>query len=67
MSWTQADLDALKAARAKGVKKVRIGEEEVEYRSDAEMASVQRAIEADLGVSTSGSRVVRPVTSLGWR
>lgn len=66
MAWTQADLDALKAARARGVRKVKQGQEEVEFRDDSEMAALQREMEASLGL-TSGSRVSYPKTNLGWR
>lgn len=48
MSWTQADIDALKAAMAKGASKVRIGDEEVQFRSLSEMraqlADMERAV-----------------------
>lgn len=37
MSWTQADIDALKTAIAKGASQVRIGDEQVVFRSLAEM------------------------------
>jgi cytochrome c553 len=48
LSYTQTQLDALKAARARGVTRLRMGNEEVEFRSDAEMATLIAEIEASL-------------------
>ncbi|ASG21402.1 phage head-tail joining protein [Nitrospirillum viridazoti] len=48
MAFTKADLDALKAARAQGVLRVRFEGREVIYRSDAEMKALQREMEAEV-------------------
>lgn len=66
MAYTQADLDALRRSIAKGVRKVRMGEEEVEFRSLSEMERVERRIQGELGQrSTRRVAVVR--TRSGWR
>lgn len=52
MAYTQADLDALKAAIASGARRVKFGSgpdsREVEYRSLAEMRAIVADIEAEL-------------------
>lgn len=64
--FTTADLTALKSALSKGVRKVRINGEEVEYRSVDEMLWVKAMIEAELqGVSFSAVRIVYPTTGRG--
>lgn len=69
LSELQQMRDDLVRARAKGVSRVRINGEEVEYKTDAEMA---RAIE-DLdrriarATGTSRRRTFNPVTGNGWR
>lgn len=56
MAWTEADRDALKAAIARGVKKLRMSNgEEVEYQSLAEMRSALSLIEAELLGSGAGA------------
>jgi hypothetical protein len=57
MAWTQADLDALKAARAAGVKTVAYGDKSVTYNSPADMVAVQLEMEEELGLRVSGGRV----------
>ena len=58
MSWTQADLDALEAASAKGVLRVRDHTgTEVEYRSLEDMRRTRDMIRAELGlINNSGIR-----------
>lgn len=51
MAWTQADLDALKAVKAKGVLTVEYTDQRVTYRSLAEIDSVIADMEAELGTS----------------
>ena len=46
MSYTQGDIDKLRAAIAKGASEVRIGEEQVKFRSLAEMRSLLAEMEA---------------------
>lgn len=66
MAFTQSDLDALRAAMAKGVRKVKMGDEEVEYRSLRDMERMEARIVSELSGSTS-SRAFKPKTSSGWR
>lgn len=53
MSYTQADLDGLRKAMAKGVLRVRMGERDVTYRTIEEMEKVERKIVKALGQSVS--------------
>lgn len=66
MAYSQADLDALQAAMAKGVLRVKLDGEEVWYRSIDEMLKVERRIKIALG-QISEQRLIMPVTSSGWR
>lgn len=66
MAYTQQDLDRLQAAMARGVRRVEINGETVEYRSIAEMTRVEQKIKADLGLS-AGQRKMNPTTKTGWR
>jgi hypothetical protein len=66
MAWTQADIDALKSAMGRGLKRARINGEEVEYASTAEMKSVLSMMEAEVaGSSRSTVSVVYPYTTRG--
>jgi len=49
MSYTQTDLDTLNSAIARGASKVRMGDEEVTFRSLDEMFRIRAQIERDLG------------------
>jgi hypothetical protein len=67
-SVTMADAETLaklKAARASGVLRVRYGEREITYRSDAELAAAIAAIEEELTPKIK-TVVVRPLASKGW-
>lgn len=48
MAYTQADLEALQAALAKGEKRVSFGDKTVEYRSIEELQAAIRAVKRDL-------------------
>lgn len=48
MAYTQAHLDALEAALAKGEKRVIFGDKTVEYRSVDELKAAIRAVKRDL-------------------
>ena len=48
MAYTQADLDALQAALAKGEKRVTFGDKTVEYRSVEELQAAIRQVKRDL-------------------
>lgn len=49
MSYSQTDLDTLNSAIARGAVKVRMGEEEVTFRSLDEMFRIRDQIERSLG------------------
>lgn len=58
--------DALIRARAKGVRAVQMGEERVEYRSDAEMASAIADLDSRIrSASTPRPVVVKVASSKG--
>lgn len=66
MAWTQADIDALKGAIAKGALRLKLDGEEVWYRSIAEMQAVLRMMEAEVnGRPSTGFGVIYPVTRRG--
>lgn len=60
MSYTQEDIDRLKASMAKGISKARIGDEEVNFRSLAEMQAQLNRMIAEVSPA-SNSRSVYPV------
>lgn len=60
MSYTQADLAAIKAAKARGVRKASIGGESVEFATLAEMNAIIADIEAELGLRRAGANSVYP-------
>jgi len=66
MAYSQGDLDALQASMAKGVRKARLGDEEVEFRTLSEMERMEAKIKRELGL-TATSRTFQPVTKSGWR
>jgi len=66
MAWTQSDIDALKSAMARGVRRARINGEEVEYASLAEMKTVLTMMEAEVGgISRSAFSVIYPYADRG--
>lgn len=66
MAYTEEDRAALKAAIAKGARRLRIGNEEVEYRSLDEMRAALRMIEAELSGAPGASICVSyPRTTRG--
>jgi hypothetical protein len=56
MSYTAEDRDQLKAAIAKGATKMRLGNEEVTFRSLKEMRETLALIETELAVSPTPRR-----------
>ena len=61
MAWTQADLDALKAKRAKGIQSVRYADKGVTYQGDAELSKLQGEMEREIAAESglSGTRTTR--------
>jgi hypothetical protein len=56
VTYTQADLDALKDALVTGASEVQIGDRKIRYRSQAELLQAMKIVEAQLTpVSTSVS------------
>lgn len=56
MAWSQADVDAVKAALAKGERRVQFADRSVEYRSTDELLQILRAMEAELDAAASTPR-----------
>jgi hypothetical protein len=62
MAYTQADLDRIKRAIARGETEVRQGDRMVQFRSVADLLKVQRAIEDEL--ASTACTQPRPRSSL---
>lgn len=60
MSYTQTQLDALRAALASGTVRVSYDGRTVEYRSIADLERAIATIERSLGQRTASSRVTYP-------
>jgi hypothetical protein len=72
MAYTQAHLDVLEAALAKGEKRVTFGDKTVEYRSIEELQAAIRAVKRDLfeqavatGLWPGAPRQIRVTTAKG--
>lgn len=66
MAYTSDDLARLQSALAKGTRRLRIGSEEVEFRTLDEMLRLEAKIRRELGQKSAG-RIVQPSTTSGWR
>lgn len=63
----QQQLEKLRSVRAKGTRKVRFGEDEVEYRSDSELAAAIADLERRIAMTANPSRrLIYPKTSKGY-
>jgi hypothetical protein len=63
-----AQLEALKKARRSGLRRVRFGDREMEYRSDADLAAAIRDLENEISATEGAPRRRRyfyPMTSKG--
>ncbi len=58
MAWSQTDIDVLKAAMAKGVKRVRYTSGEVEYQSVDDMRKLLADMEREVNPDSHSSRRV---------
>ncbi|AKO96823.1 hypothetical protein MALG_01647 [Marinovum algicola DG 898] len=66
MAYTEADVTALKSALAKGVRKTKFGNEEVEFNSAAEMRKQLAIMEAEVaGAAAQGMTVSYPRAGRG--
>lgn len=72
MAYTQADLESLQAALAKGEKRVSFGDKTVEYRSVDELQAAIREVKRDIfeqavatGLWPGAPRQIRVTTSKG--
>ena len=59
-SYTQADLAAIKSAKARGVRKATLNGESVEFASLQEMNAIIADIEAELGLRAGNARSLYP-------
>ena len=68
MAWTQDDVDAIKAALATGARDVQYSDgSRVSYRSEAEMMSIMKRMQAEVaGSSVTSVKTVRFGTSKGF-
>ena len=66
MSWTQADVDALKKAIAEGVRVVQRGDRRVEYRSLDEMRQVLAMVQGEVSPPTKPVRAFRVSPRSGY-
>lgn len=63
----QAQLEELRSLRAQGVRKARFGDDETEFRSDAELASAIADLERRIAAETAPrSRMIYPRVSKGY-
>lgn len=67
MAYTQADLDRLQSAMAKGAQSVEMQGEKVTFRTLDEMLRLERKIKVALGQVGGSRRVINPVTRTGFR
>lgn len=65
MAYTREQYNALVAAIASGSEFVKYSDKEVRYRSQAEMLSIKRKMELELGIVTTGKRKTYGVYSKG--
>ena len=67
MAYTEAQLQALETALAKGEHRVSFGDKTVEYRSVEELQAAIRTVESELARSagTTRKRQIRVTTSKG--
>lgn len=66
MAYSETDRSALKSAIARGVRRVKMNGEEVEYNSLSDMRAALRVIESELdSTSASAVSVSYPKTSRG--
>lgn len=68
ITFTSADLDALKEAYLTGAKKVKIGDREIEYRDQSEILEAIRNVTAALeggSAKTAASSIVQAKYSKG--
>lgn len=61
MAYTQADLDAVRKARASGIRSVKQSDQEVVYKSDQEMAAAEKAILDELARTSIVTPIKRQV------
>jgi hypothetical protein len=65
MAWTTTDLDAVKAALAKGEQTVQFADRSVTYRSVDDLLRVKQEIEAELAAADSRPRQFHAYTRKG--
>ena len=67
MSYTNAQLDALRRALATGERRVTFGDKTVEYRTVAELQTAIRTVEAEIARGgTTSKRQIRVTTGKGF-
>lgn len=66
MAWTQTDLDALKAAAAKGERIVSFADRSVTYRSGEEILQLIKQIESELAAAAGRPKLWPGYSSKGF-
>ncbi|MVO14817.1 phage head-tail joining protein [Parasedimentitalea huanghaiensis] len=67
MAYTQADLDRLQSAIAKGAQSVEMNGEKVNFRTYDEMLRLERKLKTALGSLGGSRRIHNPTTRTGFR
>jgi len=65
LAYTQDQIDSLKAAVAKGVTRLKMGDEEVQFASLADMRRQIREMESEVVGATANMSISFPKTSRG--
>ena len=66
MAFTQADLDALDAARKQGAKRIRFQDREFEFDTVDDYIKLRNLILNEIGPGSQQIRQVRIYTNSGW-
>lgn len=66
MAWTQADVDALKAAIAAGVKRVKYTDREVEFQDTASMQLALASMQAEVAAAAGAPNYTLITTRKGF-
>lgn len=66
MAYTQADLDAIRAARLRSIRTVQFADRSTTYASDAEMRQVEQDILRELSSTRTRAKQTLGVASKGF-
>lgn len=66
MAYTSADLDAIRAARLRGIRTVQYADRQVTYSSDSELRQVEADIARELASSSHRPKQFRVIGTKGF-